>query len=68
VPAGFTTLIVLTLFLGGIQLLCLGLIGTYIAHIYEEVKRRPPYVVESIVNASESPIRASRRPEENPTP
>jgi len=51
VPAGFTTLIVLILFLGGIQLLCLGIIGSYLAHIYDEVKRRPPFIVESILNS-----------------
>jgi dolichol-phosphate mannosyltransferase len=50
-PHGFTTLIVLALFLGGIQLLCLAIIGSYLAHIYDEVKRRPPYIVESILNA-----------------
>ena len=50
VPIGFTTLITLVLFLGGIQLLCLSIIGAYLAHIYDEVKRRPPYIVESIVN------------------
>lgn len=50
VPIGLTTLITLVLFLGGIQLLCLSIIGAYLAHIYDEVKRRPPYIVESIVN------------------
>ena len=50
VPSGFTTLIILVLFLGGIQLLCLSIIGSYLAHIYDEVKRRPPYIVESILN------------------
>jgi dolichol-phosphate mannosyltransferase len=50
VPSGFTTLIVLILFIGGIQLLCLSIIGSYLAHIYDEVKHRPPYVVESILN------------------
>ena len=49
-PRGFTTLIALFLFLGGIQLLCLSIIGSYLAHIYDEVKRRPPYIVESILN------------------
>ena len=49
-PSGFTTLICLILFLGGTQLLCLSIIGSYLAHIYDEVKRRPPYVVESILN------------------
>ncbi|MDQ6879465.1 MAG: glycosyltransferase family 2 protein [Candidatus Dormibacteraeota bacterium] len=51
VPSGFTTLIVLMLFLGGIQLLCLSIIGSYLEHIYDEVKRRPPYVVDTILNA-----------------
>ena len=50
VPSGFTTLIVLMLFLGGVQLLCLSIIGSYLEHIYDEVKRRPPYLVESILN------------------
>lgn len=50
VPSGFTTLIILILFLGGIQLLCLAIIGAYLAHIYDEVKRRPPYLVSSILN------------------
>jgi polyisoprenyl-phosphate glycosyltransferase len=50
-PSGFTTLIVLTLFIGGIQLLCLAIIGSYLAHIYDEVKRRPPYIVDNIINA-----------------
>lgn len=52
-PKGITTLIVLTLFLGGIQLLCLAIIGSYLGHMYEEVKRRPPFVVASILNRPE---------------
>ena len=50
-PRGIATVIVLILFLGGIQLLCLAIIGSYLAHIYDEVKRRPPYIVESVLNA-----------------
>jgi dolichol-phosphate mannosyltransferase len=49
-PQGFPTVIILVLFMGGIQLLCIGIIGSYLAHIYDEVKRRPPYVVESYIN------------------
>ncbi|MBK5229546.1 MAG: glycosyltransferase family 2 protein [Thermoleophilia bacterium] len=52
-PKGFTTLISIVLFIGGVQLLCLGIIGSYLAHIYEEVKGRPAFVVESILNAPE---------------
>jgi dolichol-phosphate mannosyltransferase len=50
VPKGFTTLMVLVLFLGGIQLLCLSIIGSYLAHMYEEGKNRPPYLVDEILN------------------
>ncbi len=57
-PPGITTLIVIVLFLGGIQLLCLAIIGTYLGHMYEEVKRRPAFVVESVLN----------RPEGQPAP
>jgi dolichol-phosphate mannosyltransferase len=49
-PSGFTTVIILILFMGGIQLLCLAIIGSYLAHIYDEVKRRPPFLVEEILN------------------
>ncbi len=50
VPTGFTTVIIIVLFLGGVQLLCLSVIGSYISHIYDEVKRRPAFIVESILN------------------
>ena len=43
---GFTTIIILILFIGSTLMISLGLIGQYIAMIYEEVKQRPPYVVE----------------------
>lgn len=42
---GFTTIIISVLFLGGVQLVCIGILGEYIARIYEEVKQRPLYVV-----------------------
>jgi dolichol-phosphate mannosyltransferase len=44
---GFTTIVISVLFLGGVQLVTLGLIGEYIARIYEEVKQRPAWVVKS---------------------
>jgi dolichol-phosphate mannosyltransferase len=50
VPSGFTTLIVLILFMGGVQLLCLSIIGSYLAHMYDEIKRRPSYIVDSVLN------------------
>jgi len=47
---GFTTLVILMLFLSGMQLLMLGIIGEYIAQIFWEVKRRPTYLVARSVN------------------
>ena len=49
-PSGITTVIVLILLIGGVQLLCISIIGSYLAHIYDEVKRRPPYIVREIRN------------------
>ncbi len=43
-PAGFTTIAILVLFLGGVQLISIGVIGEYLGRIYDEVKSRPEYV------------------------
>jgi dolichol-phosphate mannosyltransferase len=43
---GFTTLVTLILFLGGIQLMAIGVVGEYLGRIYDEVKRRPLYIVK----------------------
>ena len=42
---GFATIVISLLFLGGIQLICLGVIGEYIGRIYEQVKQRPLWIV-----------------------
>ncbi len=42
---GFTTLVTLILFLGGVQLIGIGVLGEYLGRIYDEAKRRPLYVV-----------------------
>ncbi len=44
--SGWTSVIVAVMFLGGVQLLALGVIGEYIGKVYSEVKRRPRYIVD----------------------
>ena len=46
---GFPTLVIIILFLGGIQLLSLGIIGEYLARIFHETKHRPVYLVNEYV-------------------
>ena len=44
---GVTTTVIVVLLLGGIQLMAIGIIGEYLARVYDEVKRRPLYLVQS---------------------
>ena len=43
---GFTTVIILLLFIGSVMMISLGIIGYYIARIYDEIKGRPRYIIE----------------------
>ncbi|MFD7525264.1 glycosyltransferase family 2 protein [Paenibacillus chitinolyticus] len=68
--SGWTSLILSVWFIGGVQLLALGLIGEYIGKIYREVKHRPLYLIEKSIPAQQDyegpadfdriPVRAER--------
>lgn len=51
---GWTTIVVLILLIGGIQMVTLGVVGEYIARIYDESKNRPLYVIKETVTAENS--------------
>jgi dolichol-phosphate mannosyltransferase len=53
---GFATIVIAILFLGGVQLLCIGILGEYIGRIYEEVKRRPLWTVRASCGIESEPI------------
>ena len=43
--SGWTTLVVLTVFIGGVQFIVIGIMGVYLGKTFVEVKRRPPYII-----------------------
>jgi dolichol-phosphate mannosyltransferase len=51
---GQATTLIMVLFLGGVQLISLGIIGEYLGRIYDEVKGRPMYVVNEAVGFDEN--------------
>lgn len=59
---GVTTTVVAVLLLGGIQLMAIGMIGEYVGRIYDEVKRRPLYVVRERTNVTAAEDERQRTP------
>jgi glycosyltransferase involved in cell wall biosynthesis len=57
-PGGYTFMIITMLLMGGTQIFLLGLLGEYLARTYREVQGRPLYVVDQLVNFSDTPASA----------
>jgi dolichol-phosphate mannosyltransferase len=54
---GLSTTVLMVTFFSGIQLLCLGLLGEYVSRIYDEVKRRPLYIIDKVCTNNDSSIK-----------
>ena len=52
---GFATIVISILFLGGVQLICLGILGEYLGRIYDEVKGRPRWIVQEAIGFERPP-------------
>lgn len=48
--SGWATIVVAIGFIGGIQILCIGIIGEYLGQLFQEVKNRPRYIIENSIN------------------
>jgi dolichol-phosphate mannosyltransferase len=59
---GWTALMIAVLFIGGVQLISVGILGEYIGRIYNEIKKRPLYVVEEYVGFDINGPSSSRSP------
>ena len=47
---GWASIFVAILFIGGVQLICIGILGEYLGRIYEEIKGRPLYIIDEEIN------------------
>jgi glycosyltransferase involved in cell wall biosynthesis len=60
-------ILVAVLFLGGIQLMSIGVLGRYLAHVHDQVLERPLYLVSRVVAGAGSPTSAAPAPSEEPS-
>jgi len=63
---GWLTIVLVTSFIGGIQLMVVGVVGEYVGRIYDEVKARPLYLVRELTGFGDEPLlrqRSFRSPE-----
>jgi glycosyltransferase involved in cell wall biosynthesis len=63
--AGYPSLLVTLLFLGGVQMMMLGIIGEYLGRIFNETKGRPLYLVERSVASGARSAAGAERPQRN---
>ena len=66
IPFGNPTLVIIVSFLGGVQLLSLGVMGEYVGRVYDEVKRRPMFIIDRMEGFERQPTAARHSPDRPP--
>jgi glycosyltransferase involved in cell wall biosynthesis len=61
--SGWTSVILIIIYFGGVQLLTIGILGHYIGSLFDEIKKRPEYLVDEIVSFERSAARKLPNPE-----
>jgi dolichol-phosphate mannosyltransferase len=61
--AGLPGVLIAVFFLGGVQLISIGILGEYIGRIYNEIKGRPLYIVQESIGMDDGKKRYSRSPQ-----
>jgi dolichol-phosphate mannosyltransferase len=62
-PQGWVSLMAITMLVGGVQLIVLGVIGEYLGRVYDEVRRRPAYIVQARVGFAPAEVEADSKRE-----
>lgn len=65
---GFPTVIILVLGMGSLILICLGIIGEYLAELYKEVKKRPMFVIRDTLSIESKPAKTEYKERDHPSP
>jgi dolichol-phosphate mannosyltransferase len=55
--SGWTSMVLIVIYFGGVQLLTIGILGQYIGNLFDEVKRRPEYIVDEIVKRERESVK-----------
>lgn len=57
--SGWTSLVLAVIYFGGVQLLTIGILGQYIGNLFDEVKRRPEYIIDELVTQERGHVKSS---------